>query len=291
MRPDKPSFTAAVVAFGRGVGLGGRRDDVARALLPAPFAVALDALGRAPLPRAITEGAARVGTLGLVDHASLRMAAVDDAVACAVKPDVGRPLDQVVLLGAGLDSRAWRMHELAAATVFEIDHPATQAYKRGRVDALELRAHDVRFVPVDFARESIGGALPGLGHDPESATLWLWEAVTMYLTLDAIEATLAEVAARSAPGSVLLVTYATRTAMDVPVVSPVIRAAFRVFGEPLIGAMHPDEAHAMLGRTGFEVTSDTGSTDWSERWGGSPRLARPFSSERLVVARLRTGAR
>lgn len=278
MRADRPSFTAAAVAFGRAVGLGGRRDTVARALVPAPFAQVLGLIDRAEIPEIV----ARVGTAGLVDHASLRMAAIDEAANEALRDGI----DQVAILGAGLDSRAWRMDAMAKAVVFEIDHPATQAYKRERVSDLAPLAREARFVPVDFAIESIAGALPRVGHDPHRATVWIWEGVTMYLPPEAIAKTLREIRAMSAPGSRLLVSYVTKEAIELPVVSHVVRVAFRVFGEPLLGAMSESEAHALLGESGFTIVTDTTSNDWAARWGGSSTLAWAFSGEHLAVARV-----
>ncbi len=281
MRPGKPSFTASVVAFGRGVGLGGRRDELAPALLPAPFAQALGLIRGAPLPRPVVEAAARLGTLGLVDHASLRMAAVDEALCEAFEGGA----EQMVLLGAGLDTRAWRMDVVGRAIVYEVDHPATQAYKRERVAGLAPRARAVRFVPVDFERSSLDAMLAEAGHRTDRPTVWLWEAVTVYLPRAAFEATLAEVAARSAPGSALLLTYVTPELSGVPFVSPFAVLGFRLLGEPLVGAMTSAEADRALRGAGFEPRGDTGSEDWSRRFGGSARLVLPFASERLVVAR------
>ena len=75
-----------------------------------------------------------------------RTVAIDEAVRDAASP-------QVVILGAGLDGRAWRMSELADVTVFEVDHPDSQREKRARAAPLKQAARDVRFVPVDFTRD------------------------------------------------------------------------------------------------------------------------------------------
>lgn len=281
MRRDRPSFTATVVAFGRGVGLGNdRRDDVARELVSAPFAHTLEALERSPNSRAVSR-AARLVTFGLVDHAALRMAAVDDAVGDAV--DDG--CRQVVILGAGLDSRAWRMEALADAMVLEVDHPATQAYKRERVGSLAPIARGVVFIPVDFQEQSIAEVLPDAGHDPAEPTLWVWEAVSMYLRREAIDSTLRQVGTMSAPGSWMAWTYMTPRPLGIPMLDGVARGLFHALGEPLLGALEPAEVQGMLAGVGYETLSDTGSREWGPRYGGSARLARPFAGERLAVAR------
>jgi len=73
-----------------------------------------------------------------------RTIAIDDAVRARLNP-------QLVILGAGLDGRAWRMGELAAVEVFKVDHPASQEDKRLRVGALQLKAKSIRFVALDFS--------------------------------------------------------------------------------------------------------------------------------------------
>src|SRR5207253_10743350 len=114
---------------------------------------------------------------------------------------------QLVILGAGLDGRAWRLSSLSNARVFEVDHPDTQAYKRERLGALKPAAKQVDFVPVDFEADSLEASLLRAGHDAAAPTAWVWEGVVMYLTPEAVRSTLKAIAARSAPGSTLIVNY------------------------------------------------------------------------------------
>ena len=93
--------------------------------------------------------------------------------------------------------------------VFEVDHPATQGDKRAHVAELPPPTGVVSFVSIDFERESLDAALERAGHDRSSPTCWIWEGVVMYLTRDAMRATLAGIAGRSAPGSTLIVNYHT----------------------------------------------------------------------------------
>ena len=129
-----------------------------------------------------------------------RTVAIDEAVRAAASP-------QVVILGAGLDGRAWRMPELRDVTVFEVDHPDSQREKRARAAALQRIAREVRFVPVDFTRDRLDDALAAAGHDPTRPTTWVWEGVVMYLERADIEATLAVIQRRSAPASRLVMMY------------------------------------------------------------------------------------
>jgi methyltransferase (TIGR00027 family) len=176
-----------------------------------------------------------------------RTVSIDDAVRAA-------HARQVVILGAGLDGRAWRMRELKDAIVFEVDHPDSQREKIARIERAQLKptAGEVRFVPVDFTRDSLDAALAQAGHDASAPTKWIWEGVVMYLTPAQIDATLEVVRARSAPSSPLAVVYHSPALILV-----VIRFFLRRVGEPLRSAFTPEQMGAVLARHGFRVTSDS----------------------------------
>jgi O-methyltransferase involved in polyketide biosynthesis len=102
----------------------------------------------------------------------------------------------------------------------------------------------------------------------------------MYLNRDAMRATLAEVSARSAPRSRLAVTYSTPG----PAVTAASRTLFRALGEPILGAITPEDLARELRDAGFDVLSDTGAVDWARAHGGfSARVGRLFGGERLAV--------
>lgn len=169
---------------------------------------------------------------------------IDDAVRAAGTP-------QLVILGAGLDGRAWRLPELRDVTVFEVDHPASQRQKRARAAALTQVARDVRFVPVDFARDRLDDALAAAGHDPSRPTTWLWEGVIMYLSQGDVESTLGIVQARSAPGSRLVVLYLSPSFL--------IRAIGLLgyfTGEALRSSFSESQMRMLLGKFGFDATED-----------------------------------
>jgi len=153
---------------------------------------------------------------------------------------------QVVILGAGLDGRAWRMRELATSLVFEVDHPDTQRQKLQRVASLTREARDVRFVPVDFRRGDLAHALEAAGHDPHLPTAWLWEGVVMYLDRDQIETTLRIVEDRSAPGSRLIVAYHQPAWMLL-----LLAVIVRRLGEPIRTVLTPHQMRDLLARYGF----------------------------------------
>ena len=184
-----------------------------------------------------------------------RTVAIDDAVR-----DHGAR--QVVVLGAGLDARAWRMPELARATVFEVDHPASQRDKQRRLGDLAPTAGQVVPVAVDLEHDPLAPALEATGFDPTLQTTWVWEGVVPYLTSDAVTETVRHLAGLSAPGSILIVNYQSRS-LSASVMRRVMRVATRLSGqhdplaqEPWRSTWTPETMRAMLGRNRFETTSD-----------------------------------
>jgi len=115
-------------------------------------------------------------------------------------------ISQVVILGAGLDSRAYRAG-LSDAKVFEVDHPATQSSKTKRVTKIFGKLPDrITYVPVDFDRETLD-KLFSYGFDKTAKTLFIWEGVTPYITAEAVDATLAWVHSNSPTGSAIVFDY------------------------------------------------------------------------------------
>jgi methyltransferase (TIGR00027 family) len=257
---DRPSRTAHIVALGRAVADAGLshvpefRDPTAR--------VFLNEKGKQSLAKTMHAVRAGKGGMGLemarvmADLIALRTAAIDSAVRDAIAGGA----TQLVILGAGYDGRAWRMPELAGVRVFEVDHPATQGDKRARLSELPPAMGLVRLVPIDFERESLGEVLDRAGHDRSSPTCWIWEGVVMYLTRDAMRATAAGIAGRSAPGSTLIVNYHTAHRRFFA------RLMFRLIGEPQISAWTPAEMAADLRSVGLVVREDTGMAHWNDRF-------------------------
>lgn len=284
MRSGWPSLTAMAVAFGRGLGTeGAAPDPVATRLLPGPIAAALRAAKRLDAEQLPARVVVRGLSFGMVDHVCLRTAAIDAALRAAI--DGGAR--QLVILGAGLDARAYRMDELAEVAVFEVDHPATQSGKREAVAELTPTAAAVKFVAVDFERERIADRLGEEGHVAGQPTAWIWEGVTPYLRPAAIRSTIAEIGARSSEGSALMMTYMVPeiVALPVPGARTIARLAFRSLGEPLLGQMTPEAAAALVEDIGYAVHTDDDARRWAELAPGSPKLALPFRGERLLVAR------
>ncbi len=221
---------------------------------------------------------------GMAAHMTLRMVAIDDCV----RAGVAAGARQVVILGAGLDTRAWRLHELADASVLELDLPETQRVKRLRLGGAPVRAAQLRFVPADLHRADLGWVLGDAGHDPDVPTVWLWEAVAMYVPLASVRATLEVLGARSAAGSRLAMTFAVPDLLGAGTVgrtlNPGARAVFDLLGEPMRTVLSEQEAVDLLGEAGFGDVEITDSATWAAS--AATRMPRdPLGAERLAVAR------
>lgn len=274
MRDGIPSFTALAVAFARGVD---DVDPIAESLMPFPLGALVRAAHRAQSRRPLLRQALRSGSLAA--HLPLRTLAIDAVVADAV----ARGARQLVVLGAGLDARAWRMPELADVLVFEVDHPATQRYKAARIRNRRPTCREVRFVPVDFAKDDLVARLLADGFAADAPVVFVWEGVTMYLPRAATESTLAALVRLSGGSATVAMTYATpRLAGGVGAIRPLVRAAFGLLGEPLRGLMGRGEITALVNRAGMRVVQDSGPREWAVAAGRrSPWLR---VAERLLVA-------
>lgn len=120
---------------------------------------------------------------------------------------------QFVILGAGFDTRAYRLPHDTRVRVFEVDSPSTQVVKRATLQQAGIDSSEVTFVPADFETEDWLARLTAAGFDPGQRTLFLWEGVTMYLDRAAVEDTLRKIAS-TARGSAVAFDYFTTEALE-----------------------------------------------------------------------------
>jgi methyltransferase (TIGR00027 family) len=188
---------------------------------------------------------------------AIRARFTEDAWAAAQ----GRGTDQVVILGAGLDTFAYRNRTTGAALrIFEVDHPATQAWKRRRLAKVGIAVPAaLRFVPVDFEHESLDHALRGAGFDPARPAFVSWLGVVPYLSEGSIFATLRSLA--SFPGGVEVVfDYANPGSA-----TGLARRVARI-GEPIRSYFDPARLHAELAKLGYRDVEDLGSAEMRHRY-------------------------
>lgn len=248
-------------------------DPTAMALLSAEQQVEVDRIRQGPRPKAWR---ARFRYEHLTRESQMMVArtvAIDEDLRNAAAP-------QVVILGAGLDGRAWRMRELVNAVVFEVDHPDSQRQKQQRVASLTMEAREVRFVPLDFRQGDLAHALETAGHDPHLPTAWIWEGVVMYLNRNEIETTLSTVESRSAPGSRLIVAY-HQPALMLLLLAVIVQR----LGEPIRTVLTPHQMRNLLARYGFYTRWDRDlpaiGSELSAEIGHATRLMRHL---RIVAA-------
>jgi len=203
----------------------------------------------------------------------------------------GRGLTQYVILGAGLDSFVQRRPDVASRmTVFEVDQPGPQAWKRQRLAELGFGVPQwLRFVPVDFeARESWQQALVAAGFDASRPAIVVSTGVSMYLSKEANAATLRQVASL-APGSMLAMTFLLPLEMADPDVRPGLEMAekgARASGTPFISFFTPPEMLSLARENGFRDAQHISADMLTERYfsGRADGLRPPRNAEELLLA-------
>ena len=208
-----------------------------------------------------------------------------------VVEQAARGVGQYVLLGAGLDTFAQRRPEIASGLrIFEVDQAGPQAWKRQRLIELGFGVpQGLRLVPVDF---EAGGAwwqgLADAGFDPGQPAVVASTGVSMYLTTDAIAATLRQVATL-APGSTFAMTFLMPLESADPEVRPGLQRAAegaRASGTPFISFFMPPEILSMARDAGFKEARHVSAAALAERYfaGRTDGLRPPNNTEELLVA-------
>jgi methyltransferase (TIGR00027 family) len=208
-----------------------------------------------------------------------------------VVEQLARGIGQYVILGAGLDSFAQRRPDIASRlTVFEIDRPGPQAWKRQRLIDLGLGVPDwLRFVPVDFeAGGSWREELVAAGFDDSKPAVVASTGVSMYLTKDANARVLRQVAAL-APGSTLAMTFLFPLDLADAEIRPGLEAAAkgaRASGTPFLSFFTPPEILALAGKAGFREARHVSAAELTRRYfaGRTDGLCPPNKAEELLVA-------
>jgi len=226
---------------------------------------------------------------GLTHFVAVRHRYIDDRMLEALAAGA----EQVVVLGAGYDARAFRFAErLAGRPVFEVDHPATQRRKERVLARLAQRhappAVDVRRIPVDFERGSFAKRLAKAGFDRARRTFFAWEGVSMYLTRDAVKTTFATLAEIAPPGSE--VAFDAWFLLD----DPDLRATWHrlsanllhLLGEPVTFSLHPEDAPAFLAGLGLELRDVARAHDLERRYARRGRRLHVYPACYLAHARI-----
>jgi methyltransferase (TIGR00027 family) len=193
---------------------------------------------------------------------ALRHRFAEDELAKAVT----RRTTQYVILGAGLDSFAYRRPDLVRSLdVYEVDHPASQAWKRERVAALGIPIPPtLHYAPIDFERTSLTEGLVTAGLKRHEPTFFTWLGVTQYLTRETVLRTLREVAALSTVESTLVLEFLapprTVNGEDAALFNASAEAVARL-GEPWLSFFTPDDMSDALTQAGFRSVEHFGPAE------------------------------
>ncbi len=189
----------------------------------------------------------RISTPGAVEFIVSRERYIDDFL----KTCLAEGFEQVVILGAGFDTRAYRTSGIEKVRVFEVDHPATQSVKLKRLKkVVDPLPANVVFIPVDLDTQSLAECLFAKGYDERVKTLFIWQGVTMYLTAEGIDSTLSFIATRSGPGSAAIFDYFyDETLRDMRMDSA--KRITRTIGENIVFGIDEGQIESFLTSRGF----------------------------------------
>jgi methyltransferase (TIGR00027 family) len=291
VRPGQPSGTAEVVCSFRGIAAQHpdpklrNPDELAGQLCSRPGVFPQD-----------YEGARRVidgngATFAAYFMINVRTHYIDAALRRAAADGI----TQVVVLGAGYDSRAYRFRkEFPQLRFFEVDLPATSARKRERLAEVFGAVPDyVRYAPIDFDKQKLQDVLPPLGYDPGQKTFFILEGVTMYVVEAGNGATLDFIRSASAPGSRVVFDYLLRPVVegryDGYYAADYIAFAVQRRGEPYVTGWTPREAADFVRKHGLALVEDVDDKELVRRHltgsDGKPD-GRLLNWQRLIEARV-----
>ena len=239
------------------------RDELALHFLPAGLKV-LARLGRWPPVRNLIFNLSEKRASGIWGGVLCRKRYIDDKLTEAVRAG----LQAVVILGAGLDTRAYRPAALGARPVFEVDLPENIAYKKAKLQAVcgSVPAHVV-LVPLDLERQDLANGLAAHGYQGESKTFFIWEAVTQYLSEAGVQKTVSSLAQAQA-GSRLVFTYICQDFIDGTNLYGLeaLYAAYRGAKPLWHFGLAPGQVAAFLEPYGWKALEQVGSQEYTARY-------------------------
>jgi len=214
MKGGKPSFTAEIDAVIRAVETDKPESEQ---ICNDPFAISFVGaanrlIGAIPPLRKLALLYLEKKHPFILDCIPARTRYIDEYVNDRIDDDI----QQLIILGAGYDSRAYRIEKLKdKVTVFEVDHPATQKLKIEKVwKKLGFLPSDVVYVPIDFEREKLQQRMFQCKYDMNKKSLFIWEGVTPLISAEAVDETLHFVANNSGQGSSIIFNYILKSVVD-----------------------------------------------------------------------------
>jgi len=189
---------------------------------------------------------------------------IDDVVQAALSQGIG----QVVILGAGLDTRPYRLPGMDGVKVFEVDLPAVQNDKKKKIKKHFGRLpENVTFIPIDFDTQTLDAVFSGTTFDPSKPAVFIWEGVTQYITEEAVRQTLAFVG-KSIPGSIIVFTYVLKSIIerrsDIPGADHMMDVVAKQ--SPWIFGLEPSGISPFLRPFHLTPVADVGNADYQENY-------------------------
>ncbi|MFC1787429.1 class I SAM-dependent methyltransferase [Halobacteriota archaeon] len=223
------------------------------------------------------------GTLGGI---LCRTRYIDDVLKSAIK----NGMENIVILGAGLDSRPYRISGINKTRVFELDLPSIQNFKKKRLIKIlgSLPSH-VTFVPIDFNNQTLDDVVTSKGLDILKPTFFIWEGVTQYITQEAVDSTLKYVS-KTCPGSRIVFTYIQKSVIDGTSDLEGADALMKLSKKakaPWLFGLEPSNIKEFLGQYNLSLIEDVGASYYQEKYlKPIGRNLNVFEVERIAFAKV-----
>jgi len=204
-----------------------------------------------------------------------------------LKANLSDGLEQVVILGAGFDTRAYRIAGIEKTRVFEIDYPATQEVKlKGLKKVVDPLPDHVTFLPVDFNTQTLDDRLKNSAYNERAKTLFIWQGVTYFLTAEGVDSTLAFIANHSGPGSAVIFDYFYNEILHDPSRKDIqaMRKTAQKFGEDYLFGIDRGQVEPFLTHRGFRDVRDMTLEDLKRLYFTGPNARRVVPDGMAIVS-------
>jgi methyltransferase (TIGR00027 family) len=235
-------------------------DPVAKELVGAPIRFMMQFASMRTLTMKQTDAVAK----GIYGVQICRTRYIDDVVQTAISQGI----KQLVILGAGYDTRPYRLPNMESVRVFEVDLPAVQDDKKKKLQKYlgRLPGH-VTFIPIDFDTQALEVVFSGTAFNPAKPAIFIWEGVTQYISEEAVRQTLAFVG-KSAPGSIIVLTYVLKSIIERRSNIPDANHLMDVVAKqsPWVFGMEPSSIPDFLKPYHLALVADVGNADYQEKY-------------------------
>jgi methyltransferase (TIGR00027 family) len=254
-------------------------DPVAKELVGAPIRFLMQFASMRTLTMKQTDAVAK----GIYGVQICRTRYIDDAVRAAISQGT----KQLVILGAGYDTRPYRLPEMESVKVFEVDLPTVQNDKKMKLQKYLGRLPDhVSFIPIDFDTQTLETVFSGTAFNPAKPAIFVWEGVTQYISEEAVRETLAFVG-ESALGSIIVFTYVLKSIIerrsDIPGADHLMDTVAKQ--SPWVFGLEPSDISDFLKPYHLSLIADVGNVDYQEEYlKPVERNLVVFEGERIVQA-------